>query len=89
MVDFSYQVDFRRDKPISMAEVARMFNVSEQTANKWRKRKDNRLIAARVGKGYYTTLSNIQLFTEQPEDIEEATPHSDPIADRELARHGI
>ncbi len=89
MVDFAYHVDFRRSKPISMSEVARMFCVSEQTANKWRKRKANPLIAARVGKGFYTTLENIQMFSEQPDPDEPETPRGDPIADRELAEFGL
>ncbi len=90
MVDFAYHVDFRRSKPIPMSEVARMFRVSEQTANKWRKRKSNPLIAARVGKGFYTTLENIQMFSEQPAEVDEPEQtRGDPIADRELAEFGL
>lgn len=74
-----------------MAEVARMFNVSEQTANDWRKRKANPLRAARIGKKYYTTREHIQAFSKQPD--EEPAPvqmsHLEMMVERVLARHGL
>ena len=72
-----------------MAQVARMFGVSEQTANKWRKRKHKPLVAARVGKAFYTTRENIQAFTDQPMVNGSGTQQIDEETRRELALHGL